>query len=177
MLALLFDELGDEIISLETDRSIFIVVDAVGVSARVVQGIDVCVFVLLNDDVEPPVDVDWRCKFDVDEEIVEPNDERRFVDTGGLDRIFDDVEVWTIGIKRWVRDCVLFVVVVVVVDCDGVCNVAFDGGAVAGRILDVVNFKFDVDADVCVTGGLVLAEATRGTEFVNCGVTYNTSVG
>jgi hypothetical protein len=54
LFGLTFDGVGDEIISFDTDRRIVIVVDGF----KFVHGIDDCVFVLLNDDVEPPVDVD-----------------------------------------------------------------------------------------------------------------------
>lgn len=58
-------------ISLEIERSIVIV----GVSDRM----DDCVFVLLSDDVEPPVDVDCRSRFDVIGERLAPIDERRLL--------------------------------------------------------------------------------------------------
>ena len=72
-------------ISLDTDRSIDIVVvdDDVGVS-MCVDGFDACVLVLLSDDVEPPVDVDCRWRFDA----VESMDERRLVGTVGFGRAF-----------------------------------------------------------------------------------------
>lgn len=50
-------ETGEAITSFDTDRRREILLLDVGVSERI-QGIDACVFVLLNDDVEPPVDVD-----------------------------------------------------------------------------------------------------------------------
>ncbi len=122
----IFIEFGVDIISFDTDRRI----EDVGVSERV-HGIDAWVFVLLNDDVEPPVDVDWRSKFDVVEEIVGPNDERRFVETGGLGRILVDGGR-TIGTKRWVRDWLLV----------GGGGGGFDKGAVAGRTFDKLIFPF-----------------------------------
>lgn len=148
LLTLEFDGFGEERISFETDRSIFIVVDDVGVSERI-HGIEAWVFVLLSDDVEPPVDVDWRCKFDVEEESVEPKDERRFVETGGLSLGFM-VEVATVGIKRWARDWVLTAVV-------------FGRGTVTGRIFGTFSFPFGNDEFITV--GLFRAEAIRGTAF------------
>ncbi len=134
-----FDGFRDEIISFDTDRSIEIVVEDGTVSERV-HGIDAWVFVLLNDDVEPPVDVDWRCKFDV----VAPIDERRFVDIGGLVRTFVVGGGRRMGTKRWVRDWVL----VIVAD--------FDKGAVSGRTFDALTFPF-------TTGCLLWEEVLRGT--------------
>jgi len=80
--------------SLETERKI----EVVGVAERV-HGIDPWVLVLLNEEVEPPVEVDCRSKFDVIGEIFAPKEERRFVKTGGLGRGFV-VDGRTIGIKR-----------------------------------------------------------------------------
>jgi hypothetical protein len=57
LFVVIVDDTGEAMISLETDRRREILVEDVGVSERT-QGIDACVFVLLNDDVEPPVDVD-----------------------------------------------------------------------------------------------------------------------
>ncbi len=132
-----FKELGDDIISFETDRRI----EIVGISERVL-GIDPWVFVLLNEDVEPPVDVDCRSKFDV---IVGLNDERRFVESDGLGRIFV-VDGRTIGTIRWVRDWAV--------------NVGFVEGAVAGRIFDKVTFSLDTETIVLVC--LIRIGAIRG---------------
>ena len=98
------EDMGEAMISFDTDRSIamlVLVLVEVGVSDRT-HGMDACVFVLLIDEVEPPVDVDCRCRLDVDEESVEPNDERRVFDTGGFDRVFA-AGGGTSGIKRCVR--------------------------------------------------------------------------
>ena len=92
------EDMGEAMISLDTDRSMAMLVVDVDVSDRT-HGMDACVFVLLIDEVEPPVDVDCRCRFDVDDEIVEPNDERRVFDTGGFVRVFA-VGGGTRGIKR-----------------------------------------------------------------------------
>jgi hypothetical protein len=142
LFGLTFDGVGDEIISFDTDRRIVIVVDGF----KFVHGIDDCVFVLLNDDVEPPVDVDWRCKVDG-----EPYDERRFVDSGGLVRGFV-VGGGTIGIKRCVRDWMLVV------------SVVFDGGAVAGRVFEGFIFPFDDEAFAIVC--LLRDGAIRGGTLV-----------
>lgn len=97
------EDMGEAMMSFDTDRSMamLVVVVEVGVSDRT-HGMDACVFVLLIDEVEPPVDVDCRCRLEVDDEIVEPNDERRVFDTGGFVRLFA-VGGGTTGIKRCVR--------------------------------------------------------------------------
>lgn len=125
-----------------------VVVD-VGVSERV-PGSDPWVFVLLNDDVEPPVDVDWRCNFD-EGEIVGLNDERRTVDSIGLGCVFvverfDEVGRRATG--RCVRDWIFVVVFV------------GTNGAVTGRTLVELVFPFDDDNDVFVTDCFTREEAT-----------------
>ena len=57
LLLVRLEETGDAMISLDTERRMGILVEDVGVSERT-HGIDAWVLVLLNDDVEPPVDVD-----------------------------------------------------------------------------------------------------------------------
>ena len=96
------EDMGEAMISFDTDRSMaMLALVEVGVSDRT-HGMDACVFVLLIDEVEPPVDVDCRWRLEVDEESVEPNDERRVFDTGGFVRVFA-VGGGTRGIKRCVR--------------------------------------------------------------------------
>lgn len=93
--------------------------------------------------------------------VGEPNDERRLVDNGGLDRVFV-VGGGTIGIKRCVRDWRL----VVVVDGD------FDDGAVAGRGFEEVIFPFN-DEETLEVVCLLRDEAIRGTALVLGTKTYN----
>ena len=57
LLLVRLEETGDAMMSLDTDRRREMLVEDVGVSERT-HGIEAWVFVLLNDDVEPPVDVD-----------------------------------------------------------------------------------------------------------------------
>jgi hypothetical protein len=134
--------------SFDTDRRI------VDVFFGLIHGIDVWVFVLLKDDVEPPVDVDCRCKFDG----AEPNDERRFVETGGFSRVFV-VGGRIMGTRRWVRDWIFVV------------GGGFDGGAVAGRAF--VGLTFTPDGEVVVPvclfreGGIRGATIGIGTEGWN----------
>ncbi len=139
-----FKVLGDDIISFETDRRI----EVVGVSERV-HGIDPWVFVLLNEDVEPPVDVDCRSKFDVIGEMFVPNDERRFVESGGLGRAFV-VDGKTMGTIRWVRGWAVVVIV------------SFVEGAVVGRIFNKLTFP--LGTETVVIGCLGRVGAIRGTE-------------
>jgi len=139
------------------------------VSERV-HGSDPWVFVLLNDDVEPPVDVDWRCKFD-DGETVGLNDERWTVDIIDLGWFFVVVDwVGEVG-RRATGRCVRgWILIVVFVD---------NNGAVTGRTLDELDFPFDNDDDdVFVTDCFTREEATRditpviGAEACNNTQTY-----
>jgi hypothetical protein len=129
----------------------------VGVSERIC-GIDPWVFVLLNDDVEPPVDVDCRFKLD-DDEPDKLNDARRIVGVIALGRGRDVDRVDGVGItvvERCACDWTLVVVVVVVFFDDRV--------AVIGRAFGKVDLPFEIDDDnVLVTDCSTREEAVRAT--------------
>lgn len=137
------------------------VVFDVGVSDRI-HGIEPWVFVLLKDEVDPPVDVDWRWRFDVG-----LNEGRRTLDVTGFDwgliLVFVD---WVGGDGRRATDRCRrgWAIVLLFVD---------DNGAVSG--LERC-FPFDNDGLVrdCFTreGGTRVITPTVGVEACNSTQTY-----